>query len=150
MTSVAFPEAWWEVAEVAFATGSFQEDDYSKTLEKYREKMCPRKGPREQKRLKVRQFDTAVRGATLAMAGKPETVASTLKRSRWYIRNGIVPVFARPAGWDYREEELEVMAESREAGLEPVFLSYDKRGVDSIPGPDTGNVEVNPWKKWMT
>lgn len=144
-----FPTAWWEVSEVTFALMSFEAGDYKAILKGYRADMCPRTGPRNAKKLKAKEFDNAVSGAQSAMAGHQESVASILKRARWMIDSKIPPVFARPVKWNYSPEELEVIAEARKAGLEPVFLGYDARGIDKVPGPNTDDVEVNPWAKWM-
>jgi hypothetical protein len=121
------------------ASASFTPPVSADALKAWRKTMIGRGNP-----LKARDFDNAVHGAEKAMGGHPETVASLLVRSRWYVSQGIPPVFARPVDWDWKDEELEVIRIAR-VNLEPVFLAYDENGIDKITGPAT---KPNPWDRW--
>lgn len=135
-----FPDEWWAAAEVVFAIASFGEGNYADALKSWRKSQIGRKAA-----LRARDFDNAARGATAAMAGKPETIKSTLARARWHISRGIPPVFARPAGWTFGSPELEVIRIARSRELEPICYAYDETGIDVIPVPAT---RPNPWDKW--
>lgn len=137
---MAFAYEWWVVTEVVYAISSFGEENYAEALAAWRKSQIGRKTA-----LRARDFDNAKRGTVTSMAGHPETVESTLRRAMWFVRTGMAPCFARPAGWVYSGPELDVIAIARAHDLEPMFLSYDTTGIDSIPGPATKH---NPWNKW--
>ena len=130
---------WWLVAEVIIASASLPPSISEEAFKAWRKTLIGRGKP-----LRARDFDNAVRGAEKAMAGHPETVGSLLVRARWYAGQGITPVFARPIGWDYGEDELEVIRIARVKG-EPVFLAYGQDGIDEIAGPAT---RPNQWDRW--
>lgn len=136
-----FPHEWWAVAEIAFAIASFGESDCKDAFTAWRKTQIGRKAI-----LRARDFDNAARGVRAAMAGTPETIESTLQRSRWYINQGIPPVFARPTGWNFTKPELDAIRISRSRGIEPVCYNYDTTGIDVVPVPAT---KPNPWDKWV-
>jgi hypothetical protein len=137
---VAFPHEWWAAVEVAYAVSSFGDGDYEDALKAWRKSQIGRKAA-----LRARDFDNAQRGVRTSMAGQPQTIESVIQRALWYVRIGVPPCFARPAGWTYSDRELEVIAIARAHDLEPTFLAYDTTGIDAIPGPATKH---NPWNKW--
>jgi len=124
------------VAEVIFATSSLDDGDYTTAIAAWRKTKIGRGNE-----LKAKEFGNAVNGATKAMGGHPETISSMMVRARWYVTQGIRPVFARPVGWKYQPEELRVIATAR-LTAEPLFLAYDATGIDETTGPAT---KVNPW-----
>lgn len=136
-----FSHEWWSAAEVLFAVASFGgEEDFGDAVKSWRKSQIGRKNV-----LRAKDFDNAARGVRTAMAGHAESVETTLERARWHIVHGIPPTFARPAGWEWGDGELEVIRISRARGIEPVFLSFDTSGIDPVPGPGT---KPNPWDKW--
>jgi hypothetical protein len=137
---VAFPHEWWVAAEVAYAIRSFGDGDYTDALKAWRKGLIGRGNP-----LRAKDFDNALKGAHTSMAGKPETVESTVARTLWYVRVGMPPCFARPSGWAYSERELDAIAISRAHELEPVFLAYTETAIEPVDGPTT---KINPWDKW--
>lgn len=138
---MTFPNAWWEVAEVIFATNSLTAGDYKEATKNWRKTMIGRGHP-----LKARDFDNAVRGVEKGMAGKSETIETILARAYWYIRNGIPVPVVRPLDWEWSTEELTLIRLARTKG-EPKFLTYDESGIDETPGPAT---KENPWDKYRT
>ena len=135
-----FPAEWWQVTEIIFATSSFGEENYGEAIKSWRKANIGRTAA-----LRARDFDNAVRGVKAAMAGRPDTIGDAMARGRWQLSRGISPTFARPAGWSYSRDELEVIRIARSREIEPVFLEYNTSGIDSVPGPAT---KPNPWDKW--
>lgn len=139
-TTATFPAEWWQAAEIIYAVIRFGKDEYGEALKEYRKGHIGRKAV-----LRARDFDNAARGVWGSLAGQPDTAAAALERAYWFVRRGISPVFARPAGWSYKGGELEVIRVARQRGLEPVFLSLTTEAIEEVTGPAT---EPNPWDKW--
>lgn len=142
-----FPHEWWKTAEVLFAIASLGDGTPDDNLKTHADAVKAwRKGSIGRGNiLRAKDFDAAARGVRLAMAGRCETIPDILERARWAIRHDIPPTFCRPTGWEWGDAELELLRIARSRDIDPVCLSFDPSGIDTIPCPKTA---PNPWDKY--
>lgn len=133
----AYPYEIWELIELVMA--SCPED----ALKAFRKTIIGRGKP-----LTARMADAAIGGARTVLetgpltgrgqskhAEVPEALRPKLARLHWYLRHRMPLVFARAQGYEYTDEERELIAAARRTDVRVTFLEWSGEAVDRVAGP---------------